>query len=301
VIRPPAAYAPHQAFIAPACAHAQVWRLAVGLVLGAGGYIALAQVFYTTVFSLFAPAGGPITAESATTGATPFEMLALLFSFGAMTVVLALLVAVLHTRSPLTLLGPLRPFATQFGVAAGAMAMLSAVLWILPPWGMDPPLVPGLPIGVWAGLLPLSLLAVLVQVSAEELLFRGYIQQQLAARFASPLVWMVLPSALFALGHYGPETMGDNAIWVVAWAGIFGLLMADLTARTGTLGPAIAVHFINNVIAMLFTAMPDDLSGLALYVMPFALSDEAAVAKWLPVDFAIMLTSWLAVRLALRR
>ncbi|MCR8825312.1 CPBP family intramembrane metalloprotease [Photobacterium sp. TY 1-4] len=162
-------------------------------------------------------------------------------------------------------------------------------------------MLPGLPFGVWAALLPLSLLAVLVQVSAEELLFRGYIQQQLAARFTSPLVWMVLPSALFALGHYAPETTGGNAIWIAAWAGIFGLLMADLTARTGTLGPAIAVHFINNVIAMLFTAMPDDLSGLALYIMPFALSDEAAIARWLPVDFAIMLTGWLAVRLALRR
>ena len=162
-------------------------------------------------------------------------------------------------------------------------------------------MLPQLPLGRWTALLPLSLLAVLVQVSAEELLFRGYLQQQLAARFASPLAWMVVPSALFALGHYSPETAGDNAIWFVLWAGIFGMLMADLTARTGTLGTAIAVHFVNNVIAMLFTAMPDNLSGLALYVMPFATSDADAVAQWLPVDFAIMVTSWLAVRLALRR
>jgi DNA-directed RNA polymerase subunit RPC12/RpoP len=40
---------------------------------------------------------------------------------------------------------------------------------------------------------------VLIQTGAEEVLFRGYLQQQLAARFASPIAWMVLPSAIFAL------------------------------------------------------------------------------------------------------
>jgi membrane protease YdiL (CAAX protease family) len=301
MIRPLAAYAPHQTFVAPARARAQLWRLAVGLVLGGAGYIVLAQFFYDTLIALYVPDDATAFAEELQNGSTPFAMFALLFSFGAMTLTLALVVAMVHNRSVLTLLGPLRPFAKQFQQAAVAVVVLSGALWILPPWGMEPPMLPGLPVGLWAGLLPLSLLAVLVQVSAEELLFRGYLQQQLAARFASPLVWMVLPSALFALGHYAPAVAGGNAIWIVAWAGIFGLLMADLTARSGTLGPAIAVHFINNVIAMVLTAMPDDLSGLALYLMPFSLADEAAVAQWLPVDFGIMLTSWLAVRLTLRR
>jgi hypothetical protein len=82
---------------------------------------------------------------------------------------------------------------------------------------------------------------------------------------------------------------------------IFGLLMADLTARSGTLGPAIAVHLVNNVSAMLIVSMPDELSGLALYLSPFSMADEAELRAWLPVDFAWMLVSWLAARLALRR
>lgn len=301
-MRPPlTAYAPHQAFVAPARGHAQLWRLGLGLILGGAGYFALSQLYVTLLLTFVQPENPAQYYDELQSGTTPSAMFALLFSFGLMTLVLGRVVLVLHRRPMRTLFGPWHACAGQFRLALMAMVLLSVALWMLPPWGMEPPLEPGLPFGRWVALLPLSLLAVLVQVSAEELLFRGYIQQQLAARFASPLVWMVIPSALFALGHYAPQTSGENAIWIVAWAGVFGVLMADLTARSGTLGPAIAVHFINNVTAMLFTAMPDDLSGLALYVLPFDLSDTAAVAQWLPVDFAIMLTSWLAVRLALRR
>lgn len=132
-------------------------------------------------------------------------MFALLFSFGLMLVVVGCVVVVLHHRSPLTLLGPLGDFAVQMRLVVVAVVVLNVALWVLPPWGMDPPMQPQLPLGRWLTLLPLSLLAILVQVSAEELLFRGYLQQQLAARFASPLVWMVVPSALFALGHYSPK------------------------------------------------------------------------------------------------
>ena len=82
---------------------------------------------------------------------------------------------------------------------------------------------------------------------------------------------------------------------------MFGVLTADLTARAGTLGPAIALHFINNVSAMLIVSLPDDLSGLALYVVPFSLEDTAAVRAWLPVDFALMIVFWLAARLAIKR
>ena len=150
-------------------------------------------------------------------------------------------------------------------------------------------------------LLPLSLGVVFIQISAEEIFFRGYLQQQLAARFQSPLVWMVLPSVLFAMGHYQPAEAGENAVMIVVWAGVFGLLMADLTARSGTIGPALAVHFVNNVTALLITSLPDSLGGLALWHAPFGMEDTAELRAWMPVDFALMIVSWLAARLALRR
>ena len=77
--------------------------------------------------------------------------------------------------------------------------------------------------------------------------------------------------------------------------------LADLTARAGTLGPAIAVHFVNNASPFLLVSLPDDLSGLSLYLGSFSMGDEAMMRAWLPVDFAFMIVSWLTARLAIRR
>jgi hypothetical protein len=88
---------------------------------------------------------------------------------------------------------------------------------------------------------------------------------------------------------------------IAIWAGVFGILMADLTARAGTLGPAIAVHLFNNVTAIMIVSSPTSLNGLALFHLPFEMSDTEALRPWLAVDFAMMLISWLTARLAIRR
>jgi len=93
----------------------------------------------------------------------------------------------------------------------------------------------------------------------------------------------------------------DNAWLLCLWAMGFGLLMADLTARAGTLGPAIAVHFVNNIVALLILGSPSSLFGLALYLLPYEMSDVAALRPWLWVDCATMLVLWLVARLAIRR
>jgi hypothetical protein len=112
---------------------------------------------------------------------------------------------------------------------------------------------------------------------------------------------MVIPSVLFGLAHYSPGTYGGNAWLVVIWASIFGMIAADLTARSGTLGPTIAVHFVTNVSALLLIAPQGEMSGLALYQYPFTANDESAIRSFLPIDFAVMIVCWLAARLALRR
>lgn len=225
----------------------------------------------------------------------------LLGSFGFVTIGALVAAAVVYGRDPLGVIGPLRPALHQFWRVLRALAVLGAALLLLPPYGFGDPLVPNLPAGLWLRLLPLSLVAVLIQVSAEEILFRGFLQQGLAARFSSPLIWAGIPSLMFAAGHFAPSEAGDNAWVVMLWAGFFGLLMADLTARAGTLGPAIAVHFFNNVSSLLFISVPDSLNGLALYNLPYSMSDTEALRLWLPVDFAIMLIGWLLARVVLRR
>lgn len=293
-------YAAHERFVAPALPSAALWRLLLGFGLAALGYVALNQMFFQVVYS-FAGATSTALYDDLLKGQTPQAMYLLLFSFVFMTMAVGVTVQIVHRRSALGLLGDLRPAIRQFGAVSAAVLLLALVVLILPPWDMGGEFVANVPLDRWLMLLPLSLIAVLVQVSAEEIVFRGYVQQQLAARFRSPLVWMVLPSVLFALGHYLPDMAGENALMIAVWAGVFGIMMADLTARAGTLGPAIAVHLWNNVSAILIVSLPDDLSGLALYLAPFGMENAAAMRAWLPVDFAMMFVSWLAARLALRR
>ncbi|CAD0186723.1 CAAX amino terminal protease self-immunity [Ruegeria sp. THAF57] len=293
----PAYYAAHEALVAEARPKPELWRLLVGLGLVA----VVVTVLNLVLFSVVVGFGSNAVAEGFLTGSTPLAMIILLSSFGFVTLGVRMAVRRLQNRSLGSVLGSFRRSARQFWVVFRALLILGLVIAVLPPYDMGAPLTPNLDLSTWVLLLPLSLLAVLIQTSAEELLFRGYIQQSLAARFQSTIIWMGLPSLLFAIGHYAPAAAGDNAELIALWSCMFGLLAADLTARSGTLGPAIALHFFNNLIALLLISLPDNLSGLALFILPYDMSDTEMVRGWLYVDFAVMIVGWLTARLALRR
>lgn len=290
-------YAWHELLVAPVRARSELWRLIAGLLLIAViafGLNAALLAVLTSVMPLEWIAG-------LDTGSRPSQLLVLLSAFGFVTIAVAVTVRQVQHRHFQTVIGPPRLAMRQFGAVFWRLMALLAVLLVLPPYGMDDPLTPNLSVSAWLMLLPLSLSALLIQTSAEEILFRGYLQQGLAARFNHPAVWIGVPSAIFALGHYIPVQAGENAVLVAVWAGLFGALAADLTARAGTLGPAIALHFFNNLIAILFVSVPDTLSGLSLFVLPYGMDDTAVMRGWLMVDFAMMLVCWLVARLALRR
>ena len=239
--------------------------------------------------------------EAARLGQTPFSMLVTLFSFGFLIVGISVALRLVHKRGLSSLLGPRSVFIGQSVRVLSVLLAIGAVLLVLPPYNLGMELVDNLPFSRWLVLLPFGLVAVFIQSASEEILFRGYIQQQLAARFSHPAIWMALPALLFAFGHYVPADAGDNALLLAIWSGLFGVLMADLTARAGSLGPAIILHTFNNVSALLFVSLPDNLNGLALYVTPVGMNDTELLRAWLPVDFATTIVFWLAARLAIRR
>ena len=213
-----------------------------------------------------------------------------------------------HRRGLASLIGPIGPSLRALAWAFGAVLLFFALTELLPPyWMAEGQAVARTPL-YWLALLPLSLLALLVQCGAEELFYRGYIQQQLAARFARPWVWMVLPNIAFALAHWELGDFTPPAAQYVIWAFVFGVAASDLTARTGNLGAAIGFHLGNNAYAfLLFSeyAAPD--SGLALFVFPSgalgdALLDEAPLfTTAFATELAGVGLMWLAVRLVLRR
>lgn len=291
-------YTAHAEFVAPARLRPAFWRLLLGLLLSAAIYV----LGIGAIFGLLVLASGP---DGATTwmgrmasDGTPTATLLVLATFIGMGLGPMLAVRLLHARSVASLFGPRRRLIRHFAIGLAACVALYLLTSLIP---SDVALTPNLSLALWASFMPLALVGVLVQTGAEEVLFRGYIQQQMAARFASPLAWMVLPSALFAVLHYQPELMGDNAWIVVAAVFLFALLAADLTARTGTIGAAWGFHFANNCVAILFIAMEGPLSGLALYTVPTTDMSAADLRPLLMADMAVTVLIWGAIRLALRR
>lgn len=291
-------YSPHSNFVAPARNTSEVWRTFVG--------IAVCLLIYALLLSSIMPlldviptADDLFDEESAF---SPSVTLLILLSFGAMTFALATTVSIIHKRSPLTLIGDTTQATKHFWQAVKAMLFFQLALIILPPYGSDTSedIAKNLALGTWIFLLPLSLVGLLIQTSAEELLFRGYLQQQLAARFSSPLVWMGLPAIFFALGHFDSAN-GDSAMAIILWAGLFSLAASDLVARTGNLGAAIGLHFVNNAFGMLILSYPGEMSGLSLYVLTKGPDEFGPTSVEITLEFAMLAISWLAIRLAVRR
>jgi uncharacterized protein len=290
-------YAAHAEFVAPARRHAALWRLAVGLVL----IIAVYLLGIGAVFGILVLVAGFDGATDwmgrMALAQTPTATLLVLATFIGMALGPMAAARLLHGRSLASLFGPRARLIRHFAVGALICGGLNGAVALIPT-----ELVPeaNLPTGLWAAFLPLALVGVLVQTGAEEILFRGYLQTQLAARFASPLMWMVLPSALFAILHYQPGIMGENAWIVVGAVFLFALCAADLTARTGTIGAAWGFHFANNAVAILFLALEGPLSGLALYTLPMDSVPAAELRPMLITGMGVTLAIWLAIRLATR-
>lgn len=291
-------YQAHDAFIAPARTRPEIWRLLLGLVLCFVVYVfGFAVLFGILVLYSGLEGAAAWTARMASEG-TPTSTLLILATFVGMALGPFLAVRVLHGRSVGSLFGPLRPALRDFLTAMVICGTLYAVI-LLVPTGDRP--VPNLDLSLWALFVPLALVGILVQTGAEEVLFRGYLQQQLAARFASPLVWMVLPGVLFALGHYQPDIMGDNAWFIVLAVGLFAILAADLTAVTGNIGAAWGFHFANNCVGILIVGLAGPLSGLALYTSPFDPANVTDMRPYIFFDMVVTVVTWGLIRYAVTR
>ncbi|WP_213548491.1 CPBP family intramembrane glutamic endopeptidase [Vannielia litorea] len=284
-------------FAAPARATPDLWRIGAVLAL----MFVTVMVLQNLVFIFVAGLGGPdavdaiYDAEDWGAGRT----LAALFTQGLFALGLVVALRAVHWRGFLSLFGPgVHAVGDFFRVFYWLAPLYLAALLVLP---AEYDLVANemMPTRRWLLYLPLALAAVVVQAGTEELFFRGYLTQQIAAGTREGnWAWMAVPSILFASLHWTAGA-GENALWFCLWALAFGLAAADLTARAGNLGPALALHIVNNVIGLLVVSLPGPASGLALYHTPFA-RDAGIIAGLMPVEFGLLLVAWLAARVAIR-
>lgn len=290
----------YAALIAQGRPTAQLWRVALGLgvILAsyAGGIFALG----TGTWLLLGLGRLEAHLSQMGAGADPRSVLLLLATFLGGWLGLWAAMRMLHHRGLWSLFGRAPLVLRDFVAGVLAMALVGGLL-TLAMVPMLPPLAPTPDADLWLRLLPLALLGVLIQTGAEEAVFRGYLQGHLAARFTSPLVWLVLPVALFGLAHLDPNEAGHQVWLVVAATALFGLIAGDLTARSASLGLAWGLHFANNVMVLLVINASGSLDGLALLRPPVAELPVEAMTPLILADMAVLLVVWVACRLWLRR
>ncbi|MBN2907655.1 MAG: CPBP family intramembrane metalloprotease [Rhodobacteraceae bacterium] len=282
-----------EAYIDPARLYPEIWRLCLGI-----GVIVL---FYAGIFSLMLVAAYPVLGPLNYFGwlmglsapNTPAQTLFVLATFLGMGVGVLIAAPALHYREPGSLFGPLRETTRGFFTALLAIVPVYAVL-VAVGWLLSPPEA-NMEIGQWLRLLPVALLLVLIQTSSEELLFRGYLQQQLAARFAARVIWMGLPALIFAGLHYN-RLAGPNAWFIMAVALAYALAAADLTERSGSLGMAMGWHFANNCSSILLVSLKGTITGLALYVTPYDMADMTTAPLAVGLDILVVLVIWRLLR-----
>lgn len=265
---------------AGAAARAEVWRIALGLLLILAVYAAL------IAWAMLAPAailGRVDELNDMATGATRLGMLILLASFAAGWAAVAAVTVALHRRRPLATAGRLRWarfWPAALWVVGIGVVSLAVTLWLT---GAGPARQADW--GAWALTLVAAIPLLAVQTGAEELVFRGYLQQHLAARFRSPLVWAVFPSILFGAIHWNPAAYGGNAPMIVGVIAFTALFLAAVTARTGDISAAWGAHFGLNFVALLVVGLDGDLSGLALFTLR---PEGDLIATGLMVDLACL-------------
>lgn len=204
-------------------------------------------------------------------------------------------------RSLRDITGPVRLLRSQTLVTLKWLAGLTVVMILVPAPEPAGDMQDHLAFTVWLAWLPLALIGLAIQVTAEEMFFRGYLQTQLIGATKSYAKGMVLAALIFGVGHISSEVDGIAALFPVVWATLFGLVAGDLTARSGTIGPAIAVHFVNNMLAMFIAPAGGQLTGFGLWTRDIDLTTAYSDPLMVCFEGLILLITWLTARIALKR
>jgi membrane protease YdiL (CAAX protease family) len=290
---PPGDHETLAALSADARRYPQIWRFVLGLVatpLTAIILLLCAVTVLSLIFQLVAPGVAESVLSTEADDATPFSTTLLLAGF-ILLIIGVKVAARIHNRTLASLFGighrliP-RHFITGLVVVL-IFALLGAVLG-----GFSDAYVPNLTPTHWLVWLIPGLAAIFIQTLSEELIFRGYIQQQMTALSMNPLVWWILPSILFGFLHLNEATFGENKWLVVAAMTVMAMIASDVTARTGNISGAFGLHFGNNAIAIMVTGTPGPLSGLCLWLTPLDPSDVEATRASILASLLPMLVAY---------
>lgn len=249
-----------------------IWRIILGIFLVSALWLGAAIGMGFLAAAFFPDLAEQVFENTPGLGNHPEDLAFVLLTFLPVWIGLAVVLPLLHRRAPLALLGPSHRVNWQHFRLAAVLVLAIAVgfemAFQLPTLLLDLPHYKAhmlLQLPQWTLWLLPMLLLLFVQIGAEELLFRGYLLQMIRARGGGFWLAIALPSLLFGLLHYEPETFGQNAYLVVIVTTVLGILLCKVTLRTGNLGAALGIHFANNLTVMFLLGIDGNMDGMALF------------------------------------
>lgn len=249
-----------------------IWRIILGIFLVSALWLGAAIGMGFLAAAFFPDLAEQVFENTVGLGNHPEDLAFVLLTFLPVWIGLAVVLPLLHRRAPLALLGPSHRVNWQHFRLAAVLVLAIAVgfemAFQLPTLLLDLPHYKAhmlLQLPQWTLWLLPMLLLLFVQIGAEELLFRGYLLQMIRARGGGFWLAIALPSFLFGLLHYEPETFGQNAYLVVIVTTVLGILLCKVTLRTGNLGAALGIHFANNLTVMFLLGIDGNMDGMALF------------------------------------
>lgn len=276
-----------------------LWRL----VLGAATVFVLLTGWFAAIVALRAAVTGTTFADAAASTfvietVQPAQTVLILILVGGLLPATLLAAAFWQRRTPRSLIGPPARTLRHFAIAAGVTlaALIGATLLSLPFFELPHR---GIASATWLAWLPVALLALVLQTGGEEILFRGYLQSQIAARLRSDTAAVLIPGILFGLVHFAPGLPLLASLSYMVIAGVFGIFAADLTLRTGSIGAAWGFHLANNSMGILVIAPEGSLGGLALWQTASDRGVEALASPLATLEIVVLLVNWLLIRRAL--
>ena len=244
----------------------QVWRIFFGLFIITVTYFAV--IFATTVVMSWKG----LDLYQVIMSRSPSGLALMLLSFFPVWVGVAFVSRVLHKRRLQALYGPNYELNWVHFIKAGGVVVIMVLiieavtqlyllssgqeiysrnmiddlyrwcLWVLPLLGL-----------------------LIIQIGAEEILFRGYLLQTISARGGNFFWAAALPSVFFGALHFDYVSFGNNAFAYVISTSIFGMILCAITLRLGNLGAAFGLHFFNNLFALFIYGFNDEMGSMALF------------------------------------
>ena len=139
-----------------------------------------------------------------------------------------------------------------------------------------------------------------LQTTAEEVFYRGWIQQRLENGRRSIYLVSIIGGVLFALPHLGNPEVSGNLLLPILGYGSTGFMLTWVTMRDQSMGLAVGAHAANNILAGLIVSSTDSaLPSASIWVTPEIQWGPAAFFSVLFIPLFIWLTKKWSDRVAL--